>query len=64
MDEYKKNIQYWAALTRDPNVRAAALKRAVALGANEWIWEGDARHFWQFADDQDKAALAALTKDE
>jgi hypothetical protein len=47
-----------------PKPECVALFKLHLHGANPWVFEADARHFWQFAGVAEKKALYALTRDE
>lgn len=47
-----------------PVILDAVAEKLQAAGANLWAFSSDARQFWQFAGDAEKAALASLTKEE
>lgn len=42
----------------------SAAAKILAHGANPWVFIADVRHFEQFAEDCDRAALASFSKDE
>ena len=42
----------------------AAAAKIAAHGANPWVFSADARHFWQFAGDAEKAAYIDLSAEE
>lgn len=48
----------WSSANRD-DLRAA-METVISVGANPWVFEGDARHFWQFAGGKEIRALHLL----
>jgi len=53
---------HWAA--QPAALLNAAAEKIAAHGANPWVFAADARHFHQFADAADRAALLAMTQQE
>lgn len=55
-------VAHWAK--QDAALLDSAANKIAAAGSNPWVFSADARHFWQFAKDNEKQAMAALTPEE
>lgn len=54
--------RHWA--NQKSTILDAAARCIEAHGANPWVFGGDARTFWQFAEAADKVALLTLSGQE
>ena len=48
----------------DQEALSSAKKKIETMGANPWVFMADERHFYQYANEKDKAAKAALSTEE
>ena len=48
----------------NPTALKSAKSKIENMGANPWVFMADERHFYQYANEKDKAAKAALTPEE
>lgn len=58
----RSTLAHWRAQPRELLISAAA-KISSEL-ANPWVFAADERHFAEFADDADRAALLAMSREE
>lgn len=49
---------------RNADILTSAFEKMFSLGGNPWVFSADARHFWQFANFNDRKVLTEFTDQE